>query len=159
MRSGAEGSRPKDKTMDWDNATFWWVLAGVLVAVELMTGSFYLLMLALGAAAAALAAHLGASQPAQWTAAALVGGGATVLWHFKRKRTNDVGDRLASRDVSLDVGEIVTVQAWQSDGSSEVQFRGSTWQARFEGPGTPTPGLHTIVALQGNRLMLAPKKT
>jgi membrane protein implicated in regulation of membrane protease activity len=144
--------------MAWDNATFWWVLAGVLVAIELVTGSFYLLMLALGAAAAAVAAHLGASHAAQWLAAALVGGGATVLWHFKRKRTNDVGDRLATRDVSLDVGEQVTVHAWQSDGSSEVQFRGSTWQVRFEGPGTPAPGLHTIVALQGNRLMLAPAK-
>ncbi len=31
----------------------WWVLAGVLVAVELATGTFYLLMLALGAATAA----------------------------------------------------------------------------------------------------------
>jgi membrane protein implicated in regulation of membrane protease activity len=144
--------------MDWDNATLWWVLAGVLVAVELMTGSFYLLMLALGAAAAALVAHLGLSHAAQWAAAAILGGGATLLWHFKRKRTNDVGDRLATRDVSLDVGETVHVQAWQPDGSSEVQFRGSTWQVRFEGPGTPTPGQHTIVALRGNRLMLAPKK-
>jgi membrane protein implicated in regulation of membrane protease activity len=126
--------------------------------VEVMTGTFYLLMLALGAAAAAVAAHLGASHAVQWLSAALLGGGATVLWHFKRKRTNDVGDRLATRDVSLDVGEQVTVHAWQSDGSSEVQFRGSTWQVRFEGAGTPAPGLHTIVALQGNRLMLAPKK-
>jgi membrane protein implicated in regulation of membrane protease activity len=36
-------------------ATVWWVVTGVLVAVELATGSFYLLMLALGAAAAAIA--------------------------------------------------------------------------------------------------------
>ena len=45
--------------MGWSLATIWWVAAGVLVAVELATGSFYLLMLALGAAAAAIAAHLG----------------------------------------------------------------------------------------------------
>ena len=31
--------------------SFWWIVAGVLVAVELATGTFYLLMLALGATA------------------------------------------------------------------------------------------------------------
>ena len=41
------------------DATMWFVLAGVLVALELMTGSFYLLMLGLGALAAALAALAG----------------------------------------------------------------------------------------------------
>ena len=46
--------------MDFGLATGWWLLAGVLVAVELLTGTFYLLALALGAAAAALAAHAGA---------------------------------------------------------------------------------------------------
>ena len=44
--------------MDLSPATFWWVLAGVLVAAELATGTFYLLMIALGAAAAAIGAHL-----------------------------------------------------------------------------------------------------
>ena len=47
--------------MSWAASTVWWVVAGVLVAVELATGTFYLLMLALGAAAAALAAHAGRS--------------------------------------------------------------------------------------------------
>ena len=41
--------------MDWSHATTWWIVAGVLVAAELATGTFYLLMLALGAAAAAMA--------------------------------------------------------------------------------------------------------
>jgi membrane protein implicated in regulation of membrane protease activity len=139
-------------------ATWWWILAGVLVAVELMTGSFYLLMLALGAAAAAISAHLGYSLTAQLVVAALVGGGATLLWHFKRSHLNDVGDRLASRDVSLDVGERVYVPAWSSDGTASVQFRGSVWQARLDSTGAaspaPAPGHFTIVALDGNRLML-----
>ena len=41
-------------------STIWWLLAGSAVAVELVTGTFYLLMLAFGLAAAALAAHAGA---------------------------------------------------------------------------------------------------
>ena len=41
-------------------STIWWLLAGSAVAIELVTGTFYLLMLAFGLAAAALAAHAGA---------------------------------------------------------------------------------------------------
>ncbi len=51
--------------MDLSASSVWWLIAGVLVAVELMTGSFYLLMLALGAAAGAVAAHLGIGTPPQ----------------------------------------------------------------------------------------------
>ena len=43
--------------MDWTAATGWWIAAGMLVAIELLTGTFYLLMLALGCVAAALAAQ------------------------------------------------------------------------------------------------------
>ena len=135
-------------------STFWWLLAGAAVAVEMLTGTFYLLMLALGAVAAALAAHLGFAFPAQLIAAAILGGGATVAWHFKRARTADVGDRLAHRNVSLDVGERVQVERWLADGTTQVNFRGSVWQARLDGGGTPSPGQHVIVALEGNRLML-----
>ena len=38
-------------------STIWWLMAGSAVAVELVTGTFYLLMLAIGLASAALAAH------------------------------------------------------------------------------------------------------
>ena len=44
--------------MDLSASTFWWVAAGVAVAVELATGTFYLLMIALGLAGAAVAAML-----------------------------------------------------------------------------------------------------
>ena len=60
------------------NWTLWWLLAGAAVAVEMLTGTFYLLMLALGMVAGALAAHAGASAPMQLVVAALVGGGAVA---------------------------------------------------------------------------------
>ena len=43
--------------MYWTGATVWWIAAGLLVVAELASGTFYLLMLALGAGAGALAAH------------------------------------------------------------------------------------------------------
>ncbi|MEK9804034.1 MAG: NfeD family protein, partial [Curvibacter sp.] len=41
------------------DTTLWWLAAGILVAAELVTGTFYLLMLALGLGAGALAADAG----------------------------------------------------------------------------------------------------
>ena len=46
-------------------STIWWLLTGTAVAVELVAGTFYLLMLAIGLAAGALAAHVGAPLAAQ----------------------------------------------------------------------------------------------
>lgn len=59
--------------MDFSAPTLWWILAGALVAVELATGTFYLLMLATGAGA--LAAHAGLSASTEIVSAAIVGGG------------------------------------------------------------------------------------
>lgn len=36
-------------------ATFWWILTGIAVGVEMLTGTFYLLMLSIGLTAAAIA--------------------------------------------------------------------------------------------------------
>ena len=40
--------------MDLEASTLWWVLAGLLVIAERLSGTVYLLMLAMGSAAAAL---------------------------------------------------------------------------------------------------------
>ena len=128
----------------------WWLIAGVLVAAELVTGTFYLLMLATGAAAGALAAHLGVGLAPQIVIAALVGAAATFGWHLRRRRDGEA----SPRDMNLDIGEQVDVTRWHADGSAQVHFRGSTWQARFDGAGPPSAGRHTIVRLDGNRLIL-----
>ena len=72
--------------MGIEGPTFWWVLAGTLVALELATGTFYLLMLALGAVAGALVAHGGFNASAQIVASAVLGAAATLVWHVKRAR-------------------------------------------------------------------------
>ena len=140
--------------MDWSNATAWWIGAGVLVAAELATGTFYLLMLALGAAAAAIAAHLGIVFNGQLFAAALIGGGAVAAWHFKRSQQPAPLPANANRDVNLDIGETVHVSAWDAEGNAQVSYRGANWAVRFAGSGTPRPGAHVIRAIDGTRLML-----
>ena len=140
--------------MDWSDATGWWIVAGVLVAAELATGTFYLLMLALGALAAAMASHLGLPFNAQMLVAALVGGGAVAGWHVKRRREPAAVPASENRDVNLDIGETVHVAAWQPDGAAQVSYRGANWSVRYAGSGTPQPGSHVIRAVDGNRLLL-----
>ncbi|MFP5398845.1 MAG: NfeD family protein [Gammaproteobacteria bacterium] len=142
--------------MDFSAATLWWVIAGVLVAVELATGTFYLLMLACGAAAAALAAHAGLSASLQIVCAALVGGGATAAWHLRRARAPRSAPAASNPDVLLDIGGTLQVDAWQGDGTARVHYRGAAWSVRYAGPGTPAAGLHRIVSVHGSELSVAP---
>ena len=95
-----------------EESTIWWLLAGGMVVAELITGTFYLLMVALGLAAAALVAHAHLPLTGQIVTAAVVGGGAVVAWHFaKRRRPGDPSAR-ADRSVNLDVGETIVIDSW-----------------------------------------------
>jgi len=143
--------------MDLSVTTIWWVAAGVTVAAELATGTFYLLMIALGLVAAALAAHLGLTVTLQIVTAALVSGGATALWHWRRTALEPASDPVTrNRDVNLDIGERVTVATWDADHTTRVNYRGSSWQARPQ-PGAPeVTGLHVVRAVEGNWLVIAP---
>ncbi len=145
--------------MDWSASTGWWLTAGVLVVAELATGTFYLLMLALGAAAGALAAHAGLPLTGQIGTAALLGGGAVVVWHLRRSRQPAALPAQANPDVNLDVGTTVQVPQWEPDGSARIHYRGSAWDARHVGASTPTPGLHVIRGVEGNRLLLERQPT
>ena len=142
--------------MDLSTSTLWWIAAGVAVATELATGTFYLLMMALGLVAGAVASHLGFTVSAQVIAAALVGGGATAFWHWHRFRQPQSVAAPMNHDVNLDIGERVVVPAWVDDRTARVQYRGSAWTARLA-PGAPvTAGEHRIVAVEGNWLVLEP---
>lgn len=135
------------------NAAWWWLAAGMLVIFELMTGTFYLLMLALGLVAGALAAHLGAGVTAQFMVAAVVGGGTVAAWHtyrVKKMRPTAADDAL----LNMDVGAHVHVKQWADDGTTQVQYRGAPWAAVYGGSGIPQAGLHVIKGIKGTRLVL-----
>ena len=140
--------------MDWNSATPWWIVAGALVAAELASGTFYLLMLALGCAVGALAAHLGLSLTGQVLAAAMVGGAAVVGWHLKRSRMPQAAPAASNPDVNLDIGQSVQVGVWSADGRTEVRYRGAVWQARFIGGAPALSGRHVIRAIEGSCLLL-----
>jgi membrane protein implicated in regulation of membrane protease activity len=108
----------------------WTILGFVLVIVELMTGTFYLLVLGVGALAGALAAWLGAPFLVQVAAAGLLASIGTWIvqkWHATQHKEGDQGN-------ALDVGQTVIVERWvnQAEGMLRVRYRGTDWDARIK---------------------------
>ncbi|MCF8209581.1 MAG: NfeD family protein [Rhodoferax sp.] len=134
--------------------TVWWLLTGGAVAIELITGTFYLLMLALGMAAAALAAHLGLGLVSQLVTASVVGGGAVIAWHVRQVRRAAARQGSANSEMNLDIGETVQVPFWKPDGTADVQYRGAHWTAIHRAGVSPSPGVHRVSELVGNRLLV-----
>jgi membrane protein implicated in regulation of membrane protease activity len=135
-------------------STVWWLLSGLLVALELFTGTFYLLMLALGTIAAALAAHAGAGTALQLVAGAVVGSTAVVAWYLaKRRRPADPSVR-SMRSVNLDIGELIQVDEWAEDGTASVKYRGAQWRVIQRPGNAPIPGMYRVAELVGNRLLV-----
>jgi membrane protein implicated in regulation of membrane protease activity len=135
-------------------STIWWLLTGGAVAVELLTGTFYLLMLAIGLAAAAVSAHLGLGLIGQLVVAAVMGGGAVVVWHLRQGRVGAELPAQANPNVNLDIGEVLHVGAWNPDGTADVQYRGARWTAIHRPGITPSTGSHRVSEIIGNRLLL-----
>lgn len=135
--------------------TIWWLAAGAAVAVELATGTFYLLMIAIGLAAGAVTAHMGAALSSQFVVAAVVGGGAVAGWHFARgRRAQAEPPPQANRDVNLDVGETVHVESWNADGTATVRYRGANWTVQAMGGAPHSTGAHRVREVVGSRLVV-----
>lgn len=134
---------------------WWWAAAGAGVALELASGTFYLLMLSLGLGAAGLVALWGGGTAAQWVTAGVVGGGAVTAWHLLRPRPSQV-PVAQNRNVHLDVGQRVHVAHWNADATARVSYSGAHWDARFHGTGQPQPGDFVIHAVEGSTLVLMP---
>jgi membrane protein implicated in regulation of membrane protease activity len=135
---------------DW---MVWLAAAGVLIVLELFTGTFYLLMIAIGLVFGALAAWLGAAMPVQTIVAAVVGIVATGILHRSRLGRRSRVDPARDQNVNLDIGERVTVDAWHG-ARARVMYRGALWDVEL-GPGAqPQAGDFRIVEVQGSRLIV-----
>jgi len=142
--------------MNLDHSTIWWLMAGVAVAIELLSGTFYLLMLAIGLAAGAVAAHMGLGMTAQILASAVVGASTVLGAYFSRRTRPGEPSARADRSVNLDVGETVYIDAWETDGTASVKYRGANWTAIHRPGITPATGAHRVAELVGNRLLVDP---
>ena len=135
-------------------ATIWWVLAGTMVAIELVTGTLYLLLISLGLASGAVAAHLGLPIPIQIFIAAVVGGGSVVIWGAYKRAQAPAATALPAQQVNLDIGETVHIDKWGEDFTSSAKYRGANWQVSLMPGETAAKGAYRIAEVAGNRLIV-----
>ena len=136
------------------DSTIWWLLAGLAVGIELITGTFFLLMFAIGLAAGAIAAHAGGSVATQLVVASLIGGGAVAGWYVMRQRRPQAPPASANADVNLDIGVTVNVERWNADGTATVKYRGANWTVVAAPGAVPVSGPHRVREVQGSRLVV-----
>ncbi|HEU4825821.1 MAG TPA: NfeD family protein [Dongiaceae bacterium] len=136
------------------NSTFWWLVSGGTIVLELLSGTIYLLLLGIGFAAAALVAHAGFGIGAQILAAAVVGVGSVAVWYVIRRRRPAAAPSRANRDVNLDIGSHVHIERWNADGTASVRYRGAQWTAVARDGTAPAPGEHRVGEIVGSRLVV-----
>jgi membrane protein implicated in regulation of membrane protease activity len=136
-----------------------WCVAGLLLAgVELLTGTFYVLMVALGVFAGAAAAWLGSSSEMQFIVAAAVCIIAIVVLRLSGLGHLNRDHRDSSTDAAqnLDIGRPVQVPTphWR-DGHARVQYRGTQWDAVLAPGASEQAGQFYIREVRGTRLTLS----
>lgn len=140
-------------------STFWWLLAGLSVIAEMLTGTVYLLLIGAGMVAAALSAHLGFGLTVQIFTAAFIGSALVFFWWRVRAPARRAAlDVQSSPDLNLDIGQTVQVDHWGADGTASVMHRGARWSVVPQNPvgAVRAPGLHRIVALAGSSFVVVP---
>lgn len=132
-----------------------WAVTGiVLIIVEMLTGTFYLLVIGIAALVAAAVAWLGHSFWIQAVAVAAVSVTGVIL--VKRFR----GAALPASGQALDIGHTVILDAWisEADGLARVQYRNAQWEARVTGERVPGGKVFYIHAVDGNTLHVSAVK-
>ncbi len=106
----------------------WWLAAVVLVIAEISSGTFYLVAVAFGLAAAGLSAYLGMTWGGQAAIAALLCiGSVAAIYRWKR------GQGLADGQANLayDIGQTVQMVRWMDERHARVNYRGAEWDAEL----------------------------
>lgn len=136
----------------------WFALAGILVAAEIFTGTFYLLMIAAGFAAGGLAAMAGVSLGGQFVVAGIIGGVVTLFLRsgrfFRKHRVHPQ----RNPSVLLDIGQTVDIRRWESPREgvyqSRTSYRGAFWDVELLPAGRPEAGLFVIREIRGVTLFV-----
>lgn len=131
-------------------ALAWLLLGLVLVVVELLTGTFYLLILGLAAGVGSLVAWLGGSF---WIQALLASVAAVAGCMMVRRSKSGAAASAGSN--SMDVGQTVVLESWVSEPQrlAKVRYRDASWEAEVLGEDHVEPGAVLYVAgADGNRL-------
>ncbi|KAF3996249.1 NfeD family protein [Glaciimonas immobilis] len=144
----------------------WLLSGGVLVLAELFTGTFYLLMIAIGMAAGALAAWFGAGLEWQFVIAAIVSVAGTIVVRRSQFGKRQKVDSAKDRNVNLDIGQPINVDRWTEENAggaadnvelytARVKYRGALWDVELAPGEVAHSGQFFIQEIRGSRLIVA----
>lgn len=139
----------------------WFAIAVLLGVAEIFTVSFFALVLAAGAAGAALSAWAGVGLVTQLMVAGLVSlTGLLLLWRWRQSRAGSYSADPSMAADWLDHDHVIIVprSQWSARGVTRVQYRGAAWDAVLEAGHLPPEGIDAfrIVRFSGNQLVLSP---
>jgi len=110
----------------------WWIVIAIaLVTVELLTGTFYLLVLGVAAAGGAALAYFAMPFWVQaGFATAIAALGVVLVHHYRAANPSITGSN------AIDIGQRVTLESWinEAEGLARVHYRGTLWDAKVAGP-------------------------
>jgi membrane protein implicated in regulation of membrane protease activity len=131
----------------------WFLLALTMLAAEMATGTFYLLVLSVALGAGGLVALTGLDLPTQITVSAAIGVIGTIIL-----RRSKFSRPVADENQNLDIGQTVRVMHVHEDGSLRVAYRGAEWNAQLATTDTPRDQVLYIQSIQGSKLILSHMK-
>ena len=137
-----------------DPYLYWILTAIALVIVELVTGTFYLLVLAIAAAGGGALAYARFPFGAQAGLATLIAVLGVILVSRYRVKVSKATDINA-----IDVGHRVTLDSWvnEAEGLARVRYRDTLWDAKVLGErGSGTT--FYIRGVDGSTLQIAPER-
>ena len=119
-----------------ENYLVWLLIGFGLIIMELLTGTFYLLVLGIAAFGGAMAAYSGQGFEIQIIATAVVASIGSYLVHAYHVRN-------AQQQMQcIDFAQPVKFEAWVDQGAriARVLYRGAPWEAKVQGDAPVEPG-------------------
>jgi membrane protein implicated in regulation of membrane protease activity len=135
----------------------WWFVMGFgLLVAELLTGTFYLLIIAVALGVAGIVAFVGAPLAVQLVVAAAIGLGGSLWLRSTRfgRRLHEKGD---DRVQNMDIGQTLRVDHWSASRTARASYRGANWDVELAPGEQPVPGDYVIREIHANRLIVAAK--
>ena len=135
---------------------FLWAILGLtLVIIELLTGTFYLLVLGIAAFGAALAAWLGQGFPVQTIVAAVISAFGCYGVHVYRAKN------ATQQMPNVDAGQPASFENWVDQGArlARVNYRGASWDALVDGDAAVDAGaMLYVLTANGNTLKVTARR-
>jgi membrane protein implicated in regulation of membrane protease activity len=131
----------------------WWLAAVVLVIAEMFSGTFYLLAVAVGLAAAGMVAWMGIAWVGQAATAALLCSASVAAIYFWRRGRRQP---LPQTNLAYDIGQSVQIASWADARHARVNYRGAEWDAELSATAASDPAKTTwrIKEIVGSKLLI-----